>query len=658
MRSPQSGFRPDIEGMRGIAVLLVVLFHCGVPGFSGGFTGVDVFFALSGYLMTGLIVAEVERTGKLSLRNFYARRVRRLLPASGLLVVGTLLMGWAVYSPIEMTTYAKSAYYTSLYASNFLFMHDAVNYFASDVATNPYLHTWSLAVEEQFYLFWPALIMLAQYRTRSRRSVAVVLLGLCVVSLALCVWLTQVRQPWAFFSLPARGWEFALGGLACLLSKSELTAHIKWMRALGWVGLAAVLAAGCLYSRETKFPGYTAMMPVAGTVVALIAGASGVSSPLQTLLGSAVLQYLGRLSYSWYLWHWPVLLFTTVRFPEITWPGKLLTAAVALLVAHVTFLLVEKPVRFAPFLMARPALSLSLALFIPLSGLTAAHFVERATYRSLASSGQKPLWAAAEDFRTLFKAHCLTPAGVARLLQCEYGDRESNTVAVLFGDSHAEHWFPAIERIANEKHWRLVTLLKSSCPAARVDVYSVTLKRMDTECSAWREAALKRIAQLHPYAVILAESDAPVAGYPIKPGGRPPIPAQEWEDGLRSTLRDLDSQGLKTLVITDVPRAEFDVPICLSRAAAHSWATQACLLPRDLALNEDARRAEASAVSSVGSARFADFADRFCAGSLCQSVIGGQVVYRDSNHMTSAFARGFAPSLEREIDSVTGAAAN
>jgi peptidoglycan/LPS O-acetylase OafA/YrhL len=144
----QGKFRPDIEGLRGIAVLLVVLFHCGVPGFSGGFIGVDVFFALSGYLITGQIVDEIQRTGKLSFRNFYARRVRRLLPASGLVVVSTLLLALLVYSPLELAAYAKWALYTSLYISN---------YFASDVTTNPHLHTWSLAVEEQFYLFWPAL---------------------------------------------------------------------------------------------------------------------------------------------------------------------------------------------------------------------------------------------------------------------------------------------------------------------------------------------------------------------------------------------------------------------------------------------------------------------------------------------------------------------
>src|SRR4051794_22687109 len=159
-RRPGGAFRPDIEGLRGIAVLLVVLFHCGVPGFRGGYIGVDVFFALSGYLITGLIVAEIEKTAAFSFRNFYARRVRRLLPASGLMVVGVLSAGVVLYSPLELARYAIWGSYTSLYFSNFMFARESVNYFAGAVRDNPFLHTWSLAVEEQFYLLWPALIVL------------------------------------------------------------------------------------------------------------------------------------------------------------------------------------------------------------------------------------------------------------------------------------------------------------------------------------------------------------------------------------------------------------------------------------------------------------------------------------------------------------------
>jgi peptidoglycan/LPS O-acetylase OafA/YrhL len=647
--------------MRGIAVLLVVLFHCGTPGFAGGFTGVDVFFALSGYLITGLIVDEVEQTGKLSFSNFYARRVRRLLPASGLLVVATLLLGLLIYSPLEMATYAKYGYYTSLYISNWMFMHDAANYFASDIALNPFLHTWSLAVEEQFYLFWPALIVLAlsrtRSRTRSRNKLVASLLALCLLSFTLCIWLTHRRLPWAFFSLTARAWEFGMGGLACLLPKNLFSKTTQGIKSIGWTGLAAVLAAGYFYSAETKFPGYAALLPVAGTIAVLIAGTSRTPSALQSVLANRVLQYLGRLSYSWYLWHWPVLLFSAVLFPHITWLGKLLPAVIALLLAQLTFTLLEKPVRLSRFLVARPALSLSLALFIPLIGITGVHFILRQTYRSLASPAQSRFWAASQDPRILFDANCLSLAGGESVKECVYGDRESATVAVLFGDSHAEHWFSALQQIAGDKHWRLVTLLKASCPAARVTNYSAAMKRIDTECSSWRESALQRIAELHPYIVVVSETNEGVTtdvAEDAQPARKARISPQQWQDGLHATLAFLDSRGIATLLLADIPRAQFDVPVCLSRAAAHSWSMQKCFLPRNTSLNESADQAEAAAASGFHTVRRADFTNKFCAGSICQSVINGEVVYRDSNHMTSTFAQSLAPSLQREIDSATG----
>jgi SGNH domain (fused to AT3 domains) len=182
------------------------------------------------------------------------------------------------------------------------------------------------------------------------------------------------------------------------------------------------------------------------------------------------------------------------------------------------------------------------------------------------------------------------------------------------------------------------------------------LKRQDVECSSWREAALQRILRLRPGLVILSEKDGLVASQarPSRPG-RPLIQAEEWEEGLRSTVSYLDAHGVKTLVIADVPRAGFDVPICLSRAAAHSWATQDCEPTRQAALNEEARQAESAALRGLKNARLVDFSDKLCAGSSCQSVIGGEVVFRDSNHLTSSFARTLAPFLEREMEYLVGA---
>jgi peptidoglycan/LPS O-acetylase OafA/YrhL len=644
-----TGFRPDVEGLRGIAVVLVVLFHCGVLGFTGGFVGVDVFFALSGYLITNLIVNEIERNGTLSFRGFYARRVRRLLPASGLVAVATLLLGFAVYSPLEQAAHASIARYTLAYISNYLFMRDAADYFARDVATNPYLHTWSLAVEEQFYLFWPAVIALALRRTGTRRRVALLLSAICIISFGLCVWWTPIRQPWAFFGSPARAWEFGLGGLASLLGKSALSANTKWMRRLGWMGLAAIVTAGCRYSTEMSFPGYAAILPVVGTIVVLLSGASGSGSSLQRFLGNEVLLRLGKLSYSWYLWHWPILMLAAVRFPNITWHGKLAAAGLALSLAELTFRLLENPIRFNKFLVARPVLSLSLALFIPVAGLTATRFAEHWSFASLASAEQSRFRAASVDASQLVKIDCVSHVGLTALVECGFGAHESGTQLVLVGDSHAEHWFPAFERVASEKHWELITLIKLACPLARVDIYSAALERTDTECSSWREAALARIAQLHPSAVFISESAGYVAGYgrDIEHGHL--LTSEQWSNGIRSTLQYLNSHGLRTIVLSDVPRAGFNVPFCLSRAAVHRWAAPSCLLQRVTSLNGDVRQAETSAADGLRNVRVLDLSDDFCSSSVCPPVIGGQVVYRDNNHLTATFARTLAPELALRV---------
>lgn len=652
-RSKKDGFRPDIEGMRGIAVLLVVLFHSGVPGFGGGFTGVDVFFALSGYLITGIILNEITKRGKLSFRNFYARRARRLLPAAGLVVVATLVLMLLVYSPLELGKYSRWASYTSLYASNYMFMRDASNYFASDVTRNPYLHTWSLAVEEQFYLFWPALIALTLMATKSRRQLAVVLAVMSAVSLAFCIWLTDYRAPWAFFGLPTRAWEFGLGGLGCMLPAEYLVRRKSLIAAVGWLGFAAVLAGGLVFTSQTPFPGLAAALPVLGTIAVLLAWFSELRWGPVALLQIGPLQYLGRLSYSWYLWHWPILLLAGLQFPDIKWPGKLLAALVALALAHITFIILEKPVRFHPFLVARSGLSLGLAPLVAVLGVTASLLTQGVAQRELASEPQASFWAAANDRRVLFEAHCLTASGGTRLAECTYGEPSSDTTILLFGDSHAEHWFPALNRIALENHWRLLTLLKASCPPAQVAIFNTNLKRDDTECALWRSAALARIATLHPHLVVLSESDQVVTERGQV--GLHAVSPQDWERGLRATASYLDSRDVKTVIIADVPRPEFDVPTCLSRAAARSHSPQDCNVTRSAALNEGARSAERAAVTGLSNVRLLDFADQLCPNQICQTLVDGKVVFRDGDHLTSSFSQSLAPVLKREMESLGNA---
>ena len=300
MKRKAVSFRPDIEGLRGIAVLLVVAFHAHIQLWRGGFLGVDIFFVLSGYLITALLLQELESSGTLNLVGFYARRARRLLPAAAVVVVFVVVAGIFLLSPIEQIRYSKTALATTLYSSNLWFIHQSSDYFAADTANNPLLHTWSLAVEEQFYFVWPVLVWIGFRMSRSRSGLCKFLAGISGLSLVACIWLTQTNQPWAFFGSPARAWEFGVGGIACMVPVTFF--KNKYGRFIvSWISLLIVLGAAMWFHPGEAFPGSRALIPALATALLLIVGAAEVTAGAGRMLGHPILQSLGRLSYSWYL---------------------------------------------------------------------------------------------------------------------------------------------------------------------------------------------------------------------------------------------------------------------------------------------------------------------------------------------------------------------
>ena len=644
-------FRPDIEGLRGIAILLVVTYHAGLFGFTGGFIGVDVFFALSGYLITGLLCKEAQKTGRIGLLNFYARRVRRLLPASGVMLLCTVPVGMALFPPLVQSAHWRAATATALYGSNVLFMLQGMDYFAPASHTNPLLHTWSLAVEEQFYLIWPALFVIARRSKNFPRVLLIQLAAVSAISFVLSVWLTDFRQPVAFFSSPTRAWEFGLGGLASLLPRDFLQRRRRWVKILGWVGLGAILVATFAFTPSTKFPGTSVLIPVGGTILALLPGALPGDNAVGTFLGTSCLQRVGQLSYSWYLWHWPVFMWATAVVPELSLAGRLLCAVVSYGIAALSYALIEKPVRHNAFLMKRPLQSLAVGVMIGIVGLGSSLAWHHSIDVVAARPPQKAIFKAAKDFDSL--QGCLSEFGEARVRECEFGDRTATTNIVLFGDSHAAQWLPALRQIAIEHQFRVTTILKSACPAVRVTVFNPHLGRDEVECSSWRETALSRIAAIKPPLLVIADSSM---GYVAQPGkrqdGYATLSLKQWREGSRSTFGQLDSDGIQTLVIRDTPRPGFDVPTCLSRAAQPGWylgEDGSCALPTNAVLDQALNRAEDEAAIGLPNVHIADFTASFCGPASCDSVKDGTVVYRDSNHITATFAERLAPVVAKRL---------
>ena len=359
-RSAQSGFRPDIEGLRAVAVLAVVLFHADVPGVGGGFVGVDVFFVISGFLITGLLWREVSTTGTVRLRRFYGARARRLLPASATVGVVTMIGSAVLLPPLQARTVIGDGIASALYVSNYWFVLQGVDYFGGHLPPSPFQHYWSLGVEEQFYLVWPALIIGTAWlirrvrrRTRadatsSKRPYLVVLALVAAVSFALSLVVTYVVPAVAFFSLPTRAWQLAAGGLVALTADQWRRLPPRAAAIAGWAGLAVILLACTRLGATTPYPGTAALLPVLGAALVIGAGCAAPAQGCGRVLALSPMRAIGRISYSWYLWHWPVLVLAP---PLLGHPlGLAARLAAALLsggLAVLTLRFIENPLRFA-----------------------------------------------------------------------------------------------------------------------------------------------------------------------------------------------------------------------------------------------------------------------------------------------------------------------
>ena len=685
--APPNRFRADIQGLRGIAVLLVVLFHADVPGFKGGFVGVDIFFVLSGYLITGNLLREVEANGRINFREFYARRIRRLLPASFLVLLTTLVVVAIWFPPLLLPGAAVDISSAGLYLANIDFAIRATDYFAASIIPSPVLHFWSLGVEEQFYLCWPLLIALA---TRGRKNTARRIFTLSVLvfisSLAFAQWLLPRDQPWAFFSLPTRAWELILGAL--LASSSKWIAKLPRVTAAlaAMVGLYLVIFSGITQNNPLKFPGVTALTPTLGAFLLIAAGSISEITLPSKLLTFKPLQLMGRISYSLYLWHWPVLVIPQViAGNHLALSKRLLLALVSIVLALLTERFVERPFRGGFLISLKPLRNIALAgVLASLLAITtfgadyAATGNLRNKHRTGSAADQRgfidslaiktkslnllPVRPATVDFRLPLNLEPdLLSAGRDRPLPyddrchtqlnlrpstkpCLYGDINSATTIALFGDSHALAWFPALNQVAKEKHWKLLSLTMSACSPADIPAYNPATASLMQNCPIWRKAAVNRIIAAHPYFVLIAST----GGFQTKLNGvvRKGIDRNTiFIAGMRRTISQLQTSGAKVLMMSDTPVLSKDPLVCLS---AHPASTRACSTPVSTAIS-DSWIAVETKVATINSIPLIKPQMWVCPTSPCPVVIGNILTYLDVGHMTATFSQALAGRLKGAI---------
>ena len=698
--SQRSNFRPDIEGLRALAVLAVVLFHAGVPGLSGGFVGVDVFFVISGFLITGLLWREASTTGGVRLRSFYGARARRLLPASAAVAVVTLIASAILLNPLQVRAVIHDGIASVLYVSNIWFFEKGATYFASR-DPSPFLHYWSLGVEEQFYVVWPALILgtawlirLIRRRsrteaTRSRWPYLGVLAIVTVLSFTVCVAVTASWPAPAFFLMPNRAWQLGLGGVVALTTGYWHRLPARYAAVVGLTGLVLIAAACTLLDSAIPYPGTAALLPTLGAALVIAAGCATPTAGCGRLLGLPPLRAIGQISYSWYLWHWPVLILIPIAVGHsLGLPARVAAAAASAVLAALTLRYLENPLRFTPRIRTSAWRSLGLgavstalavaggvALLVivpasighgapatpltisapavppgaPISAYdTALHDVfaqVQATVTASASltavpSNLTPALANAmtEGEKTVGGDSCAH--NLAEVVQpvCATGDLASPTTVALIGDSHAAMFTPAFRQIANQQHWRLETLSKPACLMLDLPIFSSALQREYSECAQWREVILTRLHTEHPKLVVLST----VRSYTGTYEGRSFTPFDPiWSASLTRLVESLRSTGAQVLVLGPVPDPQSVVPTCL---ASHLDDAAACAVARNVAVNQPGIVAEAAA-TTAGGGHYADLTDLFCTSSRCPVIIGNTLVFFDYNHLTSQYVLQLAPAL-------------
>jgi len=609
---------PHIQSLRALAALLVLIYHADL--LPGGYIGVDIFYVISGYLITNLLLREIQERKTIAFTAFYARRFKRLLPASFVVVITTGITGWALLPATYRAEFGRDLIAASTYISNFLFALWNADYQNLGTTPSPFIHFWSLAVEEQFYLFWPILILIL-FRINGRKGVFYGVLAVASLSFIFSLYLTERSPVWSFYILPTRAWEMAIGALILFVSdrsKKRFFSKPQW-------GLVAVLLVGIssfIYNENTAFPGTAAIVPVFATALLILS--MGKWPPfLDKFSRRVTVQWLGKISYPLYLWHWPVLVIPKLYLSRELNSFEIALAIVLILVlSDLTHRFIEEPLRYKAMSNRKIYLSSLVATF-------ASVFLGLAIISSYNTSitSASGFTFDVEEVRQKPKNNidrCHIHVGVTVAPKCEYGDTGSKTTIVLYGDSHAAQWLPALDIVGRKNGVKVISLTKSACPSAEV-IKELSSQYRIADCQAFRDSSIKRISQLNPAAVIMTG---------MQPFTAPnsTIDSRDWWlAGEAKALSRVNSFTKYPIYLTDTPLPRIDIPTCLAEMDREKCDTSRPISPE------------------VAAGLIAINPTPWLCEKTCPAVIDGIVVYRDKSHLTVAMSEYLAPQLEKEL---------
>ncbi|MFD6953406.1 acyltransferase [Nocardiopsis sp. TSRI0078] len=659
------GYRPEIEGLRAVAVLLVAVYHIWFGKVSGG---VDVFLLLTGFLITGSLVRALERGTGVAFRAFWARLAKRLFPAAAVVMAGVLVASFLWMPRSRWSDIIADVFASALYYQNWHLALGAVDYLAENDAGSPLQHFWSLAIQGQFYLLWPTLLAItgliaARVGLSVRNAALVAVATVFAVSFSHSLFVTASDPAWAYFDGAARVWELALGGiLALTISRVRLPYALRVV--LGWVGLVAFVLCGALVPVSVSYPGFIALWPTGAAILVLLAGTTGSRVAADRFLTWRPVVYVGGLSYALFLWHWPVLVFylevtERVRASVV---GGFYVLALSSVLAFLTKKLVEgnaerlaslrpgRRVSFAvgalflvPVLIAAGAWDMRIdrgrELRETLASDTSSYpgalaLVDEETAAQLPALPVHPDTADARtaSLERIYECHARIPQ--TEMVSCDFGPEDAERTIALVGSSHAIHWMEGLREVTEANGWRLVTFTKDVCQfSAAVEMRQ---GEVYSECEEWKTEQMERLRELRPDAVFTTSTRSQAS------------PGEEYvPEGYVERWREMDELGIDVIAVRDTPRLDFVAPECVDKREAEECVTEVGY-----------GLAEESPLESIadvpGNVRSIDLTEQLCPRGTCAAVIGNQLAYYDKSHFTYSFSRSLSWLLEPAILEVTG----
>ena len=648
--------RRDIQGLRAVAIALVVLAHAHVPGFAGGFVGVDVFFVLSGYLITGLLVRERLSTGGIRYSQFLSRRLRRLLPAMLAMLIVVLVLATLLLSSYETRMQTGSFVYAATWTSNFFFAFSKFDYFSALQAKDLFLHTWSLGVEEQFYIVWPWLVVLAfaflgfgGNAGSGKKPLLYLLAAVFIISLALCLHWSEYGPLLSFYMMPARGWQFAMGAAVFVWFHNfgeartdvEGQSPSALMNSLiGVTGVLLIVGSAMLLDADLTYPGFYALLPSSGAALVILAGRKSASSVSNRLLASDSFVWVGDRSYSLYLWHWPVLLLGDAFGMTRGMVGTIALIAVSFLLASASYQLVERPFwkgRFSKASVHRTVFASVVSMAIV---VVAAYGLHANVYGSPQIVAGQDNYNARLDRPFIYDLgmECDGYVETSELVPCAEGDNDARHTAVLLGDSIGAQWTDLLAEVYSQPDWQVIVLTKSACPIVDENYYYAPAGGTYEVCSEWRRKAIDYLAKTRPDIVFVGSS----ANYDFS--------STQWTEGIGRVLAPLSEATTQVVLVPGTPELSFDGPACLESPYRFSFrltdSRRECEEAMVSTASDDVASYLQIAANRLDNVSVLDLNNIVCPGKRCAAQsTDGLVVFRDDKHLTATFVRAQAPNV-------------